>query len=135
MSEHNHSHEHIDHEHIEHGDHNHSDHVHNNHDHGDHNHDGHGHGHAHHHDPKQRQAIVHRIARATGHLNAVKKMVEDDRDCSDVLIQLAAVQSALNSVSRLILKDHIEHCIVDAVEENDSEAIDRLNEAIDRLLK
>jgi len=95
----------------------------------------HGHEHGHHHDPKQRQAVIHRIARATGHLNAVKKMVEDDRDCSEVLIQLAAVQSALNSVSRIILKDHIEHCIVDAVEENDSEAIDRLNKAIDQMIK
>ncbi len=100
----------------------------------EHGHD-HSHTHAHHHDPAQRQAVVHRIARATGHLNAVKKMVEDDRDCSDVLIQLAAVQSALNSVSRIILKDHIEHCIVDAVEENDEEAIERLNKAIDRMIK
>ena len=95
----------------------------------------HDHTHGHHHDPAQRQAVVHRIARATGHLNAVKKMVEDDRDCSDVLIQLAAVQSALNSVSRIILKDHIEHCIVEAVEENDEEAIERLNKAIDRMIK
>ena len=95
----------------------------------------HDHTHGHHHDPAQRQAVVHRIARATGHLNAVKKMVEDDRDCSDVLIQLAAVQSALNSISRIILKDHIEHCIVDAVEENDEEAIERLNKAIDRMIK
>ena len=107
------------------------------HDHGhehDHEHT-HDHSHGHHHDPKQRQAVIHRIARASGHLNAVKKMVEDDRDCSEVLIQLAAVQSALNSVSRIILKDHIEHCIVDAVEENDSEAIDRLNKAIDQMIK
>lgn len=99
-----------------------------------HDHD-HGHTHTHHHDPEQRKAVVHRIARATGHLNAVKKMVEDDRDCSEVLIQLAAVQSALNSVSRMVLKDHIEHCIVDAVEENDSEAIERLNKAIDQMIK
>ena len=124
MSEHKHDDMHIH-------EHDHS-HVHD-HDH-EHGHD-HDHSHGHHHDPKQRQAVIHRIARATGHLNAVKKMVEDDRDCSEVLIQLAAVQSALNSVSRIILKDHIEHCIVDAVEENDSEAIDRLNKAIDQMIK
>ncbi len=100
----------------------------------DHTHD-HTHEHTHHHDPKQRQAVINRIARAGGHLNAVRKMVEDDRDCSEILIQLAAVQSALNSVSRIILKDHIEHCIVDAVEENDSEAIERLNKAIDQMIK
>ena len=100
----------------------------------DHTHD-HTHEHTHHHDPKQRQAVINRIARAGGHLNAVRKMVEDDRDCSEILIQLAAVQSPLNSVSRIILKDHIEHCIVDAVEENDSEAIERLNKAIDQMIK
>ena len=100
----------------------------------EHTHD-HTHEHTHHHDPKQRQAVINRIARAGGHLNAVRKMVEDDRDCSEILIQLAAVQSALNSVSRIILKDHIEHCIVDAVEENDSEAIERLNKAIDQMIK
>ena len=132
MSEHKHDDLHIhehDHEHSHDHEHGHShDHEH------DHEHT-HDHEHGHHHDPKKRQAVIHRIARATGHLNAVKKMVEDDRDCSEVLIQLAAVQSALNSVSRIILKDHIEHCIVDAVEQNDSEAIDRLNKAIDQMIK
>lgn len=130
MSEHEHTHTH-EHEHAH--EHTHADgHTHS-HDH-EHEHN-HGHTHTHHHDPEQRKAVVHRIARATGHLNAVKKMVEDDRDCSEVLIQLAAVQSALNSVSRMVLKDHIEHCIVDAVEENDSEAIERLNKAIDQMIK
>ena len=130
MSEHEHTHTH-EHEHAH--EHTHADgHTHS-HEHG-HEHD-HSHTHSHHHDPEQRKAVVHRIARATGHLNAVKKMVEDDRDCSEVLIQLAAVQSALNSVSRMVLKDHIEHCIVDAVEENDSEAIERLNKAIDQMIK
>ena len=130
MSEHEHTHTH-EHKHAH--EHTHADgHTHS-HEHG-HEHD-HSHTHSHHHDPEQRKAVVHRIARATGHLNAVKKMVEDDRDCSEVLIQLAAVQSALNSVSRMVLKDHIEHCIVDAVEENDSEAIERLNKAIDQMIK
>ena len=62
-------------------------------------------------------------------------MVEDGRDCSEVLVQLAAVRSALNSTSRLILKDHIEHCIVDAVERHDQTAIGELERAIDQLMK
>jgi len=81
------------------------------------------------------QAVINRISRASGHLVSVKKMVEDGRDCSEVLIQLAAVRAALGSVSRMILKDHIEHCIVDAVEQNDPRAIEELNQAIDQLLK
>lgn len=91
----------------------------------------HGHVHSHEHT----QSVVNRLARAIGHLEAVRKMVGDGRDCSEVLVQLAAVRSALAATSRIILKDHIEHCIVDAVEANDQSAIDELGRAIDRLLK
>lgn len=95
----------------------------------------HGGAHPHVHSHEHTQAVTNRLARAIGHLEAVRKMVEDGRDCSEVLIQLAAVQSALASTSRIILKDHIEHCIVDAVEANDQSAIDELERAIDKLLK
>ena len=62
-------------------------------------------------------------------------MVTDGRDCSEVLIQLAAVRSALNGVGELILQDHIDHCIVDAVKTGDTEAIDNLNKAVRLLMK
>lgn len=87
------------------------------------------------HSHEHTRAVTNRLARTIGHLEAVKKMVEDGRDCSEVLVQLAAVRSALNAVSRLILKDHIEHCVVDAVEQHDQAAIDELERAIDQLLK
>ena len=80
------------------------------------------------------KAVVNRLAKAIGHLEAVKGMVENGRDCSEVLIQLAAVKSAISSVSRVILKDHIDHCIVDAVKENDTESIEELKNAIDKFL-
>ena len=95
----------------------------------------HDHNHAHTHSHEHTQAVSNRLARAIGHLEAVRKMVEDGRDCSEVLIQLAAVRSALASTSRIILKDHMEHCIVDAIEEHDQSALDELNRAIDRLIK
>ena len=95
----------------------------------------HGHDHGHTHSHEHTQAVSNRLARAIGHLEAVKHMVEDGRDCSEVLVQLAAVRSALSAVGRMILKDHIEHCIVDAVENDDTEAIRELNRAIDQLLK
>ena len=98
----------------------------------DHEHE-HPHGHVHSHE--HTAAVSNRLARAIGHLEAVRKMVEDNRDCSEVLIQLAAVRSALASTSRIILKDHMEHCIVDAIEEHDQTALDELNRAIDKLLK
>ena len=95
----------------------------------------HSHGHTHEHSHEHTQAVLNRLAKASGHLDSVRKMVEDGRDCSEVLIQLAAVRSALGSVSKIILKDHMEHCIVDAIEENDKEAIERLNAAIDKMMK
>lgn len=94
----------------------------------------HSHDHGHTHDPKEVRAIVNRLAKATGHLESVKHMVEEGRDCTEVLIQLAAVKAAINNTEKLILKQHISHCIVDAVETGDHEAIEKLNEAIDRLL-
>ena len=80
------------------------------------------------------KAVLNRMSRAIGHMNAVKKMIEDGRDCSDVLIQLSAIKSEITGVSKVILKDHIDHCIVDALKENDEDAIEQLKGAIDKLL-
>ena len=80
------------------------------------------------------KAVLNRMSRAIGHMTAVKKMIEDGRDCSDVLIQLSAIKSEITGVSKVILKDHIDHCIVDAVKENDEDAIEQLKGAIDKLL-
>lgn len=87
----------------------------------------------HHHEDTK--AIVNRLSRAIGHLESVKRMVEEDRDCSEVLIQLAAVKSAINNTGKLILKDHINHCVVHAVESNDTKVLEDLNEAIDKFMK
>ena len=76
-----------------------------------------------------------RLARAIGHLQKVKQMVENGDDCSDVLIQLAAVKSALNNTGKVILKDHLDHCIVHAVKEGDTSMLDEFNNAIDKFVK
>ena len=79
--------------------------------------------------------MVNRLARAIGHLNKVKQMVEEGYDCSEVLVQLAAVRSALDSTGKVILQDHLRHCMVDAVEAGDQQAIDELCTAIDKFMK
>ena len=68
-------------------------------------------------------------------MEAARRMVEEGRDCSEVLIQLAAVKSAINNTGKVILKDHINHCIVDAVETGEQKALDDLSTAIDRFIK
>lgn len=98
--------------------------------------DDHHHDHHHHvHSEEEKRAVINRLSRAIGHLNAVKRMVERDEDCSDVLIQLSAVRNAINSTGKVIMKSHISHCIVDAIEANDMEPVDALNEAIDYFIK
>ena len=91
----------------------------------------HGHGHVH----ENPRAVINRLARAVGHLEKVKRMVEEGYDCSEVLIQLAAVRSALDNTGKVILKDHMRHCMVDAVAAGDMEAIEDLCEAIDTFMK
>ena len=91
--------------------------------------------HHHVHSHTQTRAVLNRMSRLIGHLESIKKMIEDGRDCSEVLVQLSAVKSAINNVSKIILKDHMEHCVVDAVRDNDKEAIEQLNKAINQFLK
>ena len=93
----------------------------------------HSHGHAHTH--QNTKAVLNRLSRAIGHMESVRRMVEEGRDCSEVLVQLSAVKAAINNTAKVILKDHIENCLVDAVESGDHEAIEELTGAIDRFMK
>ena len=91
----------------------------------------HSHGHVH----ENQKAVINRLARAIGHLEKVKRMVEEGYDCSDVLVQLAAVRSAIDNTGKVILQDHLRHCMVDAVAAGDQEAIEDLCKAIDKYMK
>ena len=97
-----------------------------------HSHDGvHGHTHSHEHT----KAVLNRLSRAIGHLQSVRNMVEEGRDCAEVLIQIAAVRSAIDNTGKLILQDHLKHCIVEAAAEGDQKTIDDLCQAIDKYMK
>ena len=93
------------------------------------------HSHSHPHVHESKKNVVNRLARAIGHLEKVKRMVEDDCDCAEVLIQIAAVRAAIENTGKVILQDHIQHCIGDAVEEGDDQAIASLCAAIDKFMK
>ncbi len=69
-----------------------------------------------------RQPMVNRLSRVEGHVRAVREMLVTERDCPEVLIQLAAIRSALDGVARLVFEDHMDSCIVDAVETGNAEA-------------
>ena len=100
----------------------------------DHVHD-HGHTHSHGHTHENTKAVLNRLSRAIGHLQSVKRMIEEGRDCAEVLVQIAAVRSAIDNTGKVILQDHLKHCIVEAAQEGDSQAIDDLCRAIDKYMK
>lgn len=87
------------------------------------------------HEHPNQKKVINRLARITGHADAIKRMVEEGRNCSEILIQIAAVKSALTNVGKLILDDHINHCVVKAVKEEDTQSLDDLRDAIDKFVK
>ena len=90
---------------------------------------------SHSHIHENHKAVVNRLARALGHLEKVKRMVEEGCECTEVLVQLAAVRSALDNTGKVILQDHMRHCMVDAVAAGDADAIEDLCRAIERYMK
>lgn len=79
--------------------------------------------------------VVKRLINTIEHLKEVKDMVHIGKDCADVLIQLSTVKLEINDTGRIILKDHILHCIVEAVESGDFETVNELNKAINQFVK
>ena len=84
---------------------------------------------------RKSEDILKRLARAEGHVRGIAKMVQEDKDCPAILLQIAAVQSALSKVSQIMLEDHIETCVAKAIKEGRGEAaVQELKEAIARLI-
>jgi DNA-binding FrmR family transcriptional regulator len=85
---------------------------------------------------KHRKAIINRLAKIEGHVRAVKEMTQEGRDCNDLLIQLAAIRSAIDGCGKLILKDHLEGCLIQAVRTGDEEEVlKQLNQSIDKFIR
>jgi len=88
------------------------------------------------HKHESNDAVLKRLARIEGHVRGIKRMVEEDTECPDVLVQIAAVRSALNQVGQIILEDHLKHCMVRAVKDGDFEdAMSDLKLSLDRFIK
>lgn len=89
----------------------------------------------HRHQHQDTKKVLDRMSRVIGHMESIKRMVEEGRDCSEILIQLSAVRSAINNVGKIVLQDHISNCVVDAVETGDKKVLEDLNSAVDKFLK
>ena len=75
---------------------------------------------------KEKKLISNRISRIEGQLKGIKRMIEEDCYCNDVLIQLAAVESSVKSLSNQVLETHLLTCISDEIEKGNLEVIDEL---------
>lgn len=76
--------------------------------------------------PELKAGVARRINRAVGQLNGIRQMVEEDRYCGDVLTQLAAVESAVKAISREVMRDHLETCVVERIQAGDTEVTDEV---------
>lgn len=84
---------------------------------------------------RQRKNARDRLVRAEGHLHGVIKMIDEGKECPDIIIQIAAVKAALNKAGEVILEDHIEHCLVEAVKSGDVESqLEELKAALKKLI-
>ncbi len=80
----------------------------------------------------EKKALENRINRLTGQLNGIKNMIENDRYCGDILIQLSAAMSALQNIGYIILEDHMGSCVADEIKNGNTEII---SETIDLIKK
>ena len=88
---------------------------------------------SHHHSPEEKKRQLNRLSRVIGHLQHVKRMIEEDQDCADVLMQLSATRSALTGLGKEIINEHITHCITHAVQDGDMQAIEEFQKAIEKV--
>ncbi len=80
---------------------------------------------------KRHKEVINRLSRIEGHVRGLRKMVEEDKDCPDILLQVAAVRAALNQVGRILLEDHMESCVIEATKDGQGEkAIEDLKAAL-----
>lgn len=93
------------------------------------------HGRMSHHSDKTKSALISRLNRIEGQIRGLKGLIEKDTYCDDVLNQIAAAQSALNGVGKLLLEGHMKSCIIERIQAGEHEVIDELLVTVNKLMK
>lgn len=88
-----------------------------------------------HHSDKVKQNLISRLNRIEGQVRGVKGLIEKDTYCDDVLNQIASIQSALNGVGKLLLEHHMKSCVVERIQEGDTDVIQELMITVNKLMK
>jgi len=84
---------------------------------------------------KEYKALTHRLNRIEGQIRGIRSMVEKDVYCTDILVQVAAANAALNSFSRELLSEHIKTCVADDIRSGNDDTIDELLNVLQKLMK
>ncbi|MDA5110182.1 MULTISPECIES: metal-sensitive transcriptional regulator [Brevibacillus] len=84
---------------------------------------------------KIKSNLISRLNRVEGQIRGIRGMVEKDVYCDDILNQIAAAQSALNAVGRMLLEGHMKSCVIDRIQQGDSEVIDELLKTMNKLMR
>ncbi len=84
---------------------------------------------------KEYKDMIHRLNRIEGQIRGIKGMVERDAYCTDILVQVAAVNAALNSFNKLLLTNHIKTCVTNDIREGREETVDELVTVLQKLMK
>lgn len=85
--------------------------------------------------PKELKDLLNRLSRIEGQVRGIKGMVERDAYCTDILVQVAAVNAALNSFNRVLLADHIKTCVAQDIRDGKDDTVDELVETLKKLMK
>lgn len=88
-----------------------------------------------HHSDKVKKNLVTRLNRVEGQIRGIKGLIERDTYCDDVITQISATQSAINSVAKILLEGHLKGCVVDRLEEGDMKVLDELLLTVHKLMK
>ena len=81
------------------------------------------------------KSLIHRLNRIEGQVRGVRKMVETDAYCTDILVQVSAISAALNAFNRELLANHIRTCVADDLNQDKTEAVDELVQTLQKLMK
>lgn len=88
-----------------------------------------------HRDSQEYKDLITRLNRIEGQVRGIKKMVEDDRYCVDILTQVTAIQAALNAFNKKLMVNHIHSCVVDDIREGNMQVVDELCDTIQKIMK
>ena len=86
-------------------------------------------------DPEIKAANVRRLRRIEGQVRGLQKMVEEDRYCADIVMQIASVQEALRGVARQLMRNHLKHCAATAIRQGETEAEAMYDELLELIYK